>query len=308
MCRGTRALLVPAPRRSPRTPRIQNRLANNAPSRGSGPGTSHASLLRNRVYDSEDRRLSPSHARKGMQRYRYYVRPAGVESDGVAAKRALRIPAAELETAVVQTIATLLSDRSGLLDLTGDVSATDTTVRLERAAAVAKTLETEDAEERAALVRALVSRVTLHADRITVTINVGAVWEANEPSVERDVPVRLRRCGMSMRLVVEGSGGVDRAVTRGPNPYIVRLLSRAHEWLDQLKSGRASSVQAIATTAGMRGDQATRIVHLAFLAPDLTKQILCGAHPADLTGTRLLDLTPLPTDWAAQRGLLGFSG
>jgi site-specific DNA recombinase len=103
-----------------------------------------------------------------------------------------------------------------------------------------------------------------------------------------------------MRVVVEGSGGVDRAVTRGPDPHLVGLLSRAHEWFDQLKSGRAASVQAIATAAG--------IVHLAFLAPDLTEWILHGDHPADLTATRLLELVPLPTDWATQRVLLRFSG
>lgn len=170
-----------------------------------------------------------------------------------------------------------------------------------------KPLETEDAEERATLVRALVSRVTVHADRITVTINVGAMWEANELSVERDVPVHLRRCGMAMRLVLEGSVGVASAVTLRPDPHLVALLSRAHEWFAELKSGSAKSVQTIAAAAGMRGDQATRLVHLAFLAPDLTEQILRGAHPADLTATRLLERVPLPTDWAAQRSLLRFS-
>jgi DNA invertase Pin-like site-specific DNA recombinase len=288
---------------------VQNRLANNAQSRRGGTSASHASLLRGRVYDAADRHLSPSHARKGMKRYRYYVRPAVVESDGVAAEPALRIPAAELETAVVQTITTVLNDRSALLDLTGHVSAADTNARLERAAAVAKTLETDHAEDRATPVRALVSRVTVHAHRITVKINLGVAWGATEPIVERDVPARLRRCGMAMRLVVEGSGGgVDRALTRGRDPHLVGLLSRAHEWFDQLKSGHAASVQAIARAAGMRGDQATRIVHLAFLAPDLTEQILRGAHPADLTRTRLLELVPLPTDWAEQRVLLGMAG
>jgi site-specific DNA recombinase len=286
---------------------VKDRLASNATRRGRGPqSASHTSLLCDRVYDAAGRRLSPSHARKGARRYRYYVRSAVVEGN-VTAERSLRIPATELDTAVVQTITTLLNDRSRLLDLMEDISATDTAARLARAAAVAKTLETEDADERATLIRALVSRVTVHADRITVTINVGAVWKANELSVERDVPVRLRRCGMAMRLVLQGSGGVDGAVTRRPDRHLVALLSRAHEWFAELKSGSARSVQTISAAASMRGDQATRIIHLAFLAPDLTEQILRGAHSPDLTATRLLDLIPLPTDWAAQRTLLRFS-
>ena len=62
------------------------------------------------------------------------------------------------------------------------------------------------------------------------------------------------------------------------------------------------------TAAGLRGDQASRIIQLAFLAPDLTERILRGDHPPSLTATELVGLVPLPTSWAAQRVRLGFSG
>lgn len=288
---------------------VQERLARNAAqSRGDGSTPSHASLLIGRVFDAANRRLSSSHARKGTQRYRYYVRPAVAESEGIAAEPALRIPAPELETAVVQTITRVLNDRSGLVDLIGPVSATETKARLQRAAALTRQLDMGAAEERATVVRALVPRVTVRADGLGVKINVGAIWGAAEPIVQHDVPVRLRRCGMAMRLVVEGPGGANRAATRTPDLTLVALLSRAHEWFGDLTSGRADSVHAIATAAGLRSDRAARIIHLAFLAPDVTERILRGDHPPELTATRLLDHTPLPTDWAAQRNLLGFSG
>ena len=55
----------------------------------------------------------------------------------------------------------------------------------------------------------------------------------------------------------------------------------------------------LATATGLRGDQASWIIQVAFLAPDLADRILCGDHPPGLTATRLVSLVPLPTDWAA---------
>ena len=77
---------------------------------------------------------------------------------------------------------------------------------------------------------------------------------------------------------------------------------------DDLRSGRTDSVLALATSSGLRGDQASRIIQLAFLAADLTEWILLGDHPPEPTATWRLGLVPLPTDWEAQRVLLGSSG
>ncbi len=51
-----------------------------------------------------------------------------------------------------------------------------------------------------------------------------------------------------------------------------------------------------------------RILPLAFLAPDIVKAILDGRQPVALTAESLRRLPALPTDWDAQRRLLGFSG
>jgi site-specific DNA recombinase len=48
-----------------------------------------------------------------------------------------------------------------------------------------------------------------------------------------------------------------------------------------------------------------RVIHLAFLAPDIAQAIVDGRQPPDLTAERLMRLVPLPTTWQAQREHLG---
>ncbi len=48
-----------------------------------------------------------------------------------------------------------------------------------------------------------------------------------------------------------------------------------------------------------------RVIALAFLAPDLTTQILDGQHSPTLSADALLKQWLLPPDWADQRRLLG---
>jgi hypothetical protein len=47
-----------------------------------------------------------------------------------------------------------------------------------------------------------------------------------------------------------------------------------------------------------------RLLRLAFLAPDLQRGILSGAHPRQLNLERLMQIR-IPTSWAAQRALFG---
>jgi hypothetical protein len=44
-------------------------------------------------------------------------------------------------------------------------------------------------------------------------------------------------------------------------------------------------------------------VRLSYLAPDLTRQILEGRHPRDLTAQKLLSHSRLPLGWPEQRRL-----
>jgi site-specific DNA recombinase len=52
----------------------------------------------------------------------------------------------------------------------------------------------------------------------------------------------------------------------------------------------------------------TRIVYVAFLAPDIVERLVSGERPARFRIRRLTELSPLPLSWADQRRVLGFDG
>ena len=50
----------------------------------------------------------------------------------------------------------------------------------------------------------------------------------------------------------------------------------------------------------------SRVVNLAFLAPDIIESIIAGYQPADLNVEKLTKQSNLPLGWNQQRHLLGF--
>lgn len=74
-----------------------------------------------------------------------------------------------------------------------------------------------------------------------------------------------------------------------------------------LLEGRATSVAEITQREKVRPGTVSRILPLAWLAPEIAAAILEGRQPSGLTARRLRELSQLPLDWADQRQILGFS-
>jgi hypothetical protein len=76
----------------------------------------------------------------------------------------------------------------------------------------------------------------------------------------------------------------------------------------RLSSGKGVFVSTIATEDGVSPSYVTRVIYLAFLAPDIVQRIVRGDHPPDLGTDRLMRMVPLPLDWTEQQTLLGLDG
>jgi len=225
----------------------------------------------------------------------------------------LRVPAPELEEAVIGALEGFLMGEARLLGLMGSVDADCVRGRLQGAAGLAEGLR--DTVTRIDRVQRLVARVALGANAIEVTVRVAAIWsdgadESSAPSREPmlttlTVPVQLKRCGQAVRLIVKAA--VDPK-TRVPDPRLLGLLAKAQSWFRLLSSGQADSVLSIAREHRMASADVTRVVYLAFLAPDIVQTIVRGAQPLELNIKRMLAAAPLPMDWAEQRRVLGFDG
>lgn len=96
-----------------------------------------------------------------------------------------------------------------------------------------------------------------------------------------------------------GAQRMDRA--------LVRAVALAHVWSKKLESGEVGSVVDLAETERRCLQYTTKLLPLAYLAPDLVAMIVEGRQPRALTLSALL-AKPLPLDWSAQRALVsGFA-
>ena len=68
-----------------------------------------------------------------------------------------------------------------------------------------------------------------------------------------------------------------------------------------------ASPKQIAEQEGCGPSYVSRLIWLAFLAPDIVEKIRRGQQPPELTASRLKDLAPLPMGCPEQRVLLGMT-
>ena len=305
--------------------KVQALLAANAGRQRGRTSSKHPSLLAGLLFTEEDVPFTPSHAVNHGRRYRYYVERSLMSLSAEAAKtenplntnggaglrpRGWRLPAHEIERLVLTQVVLFLKDRSALLDaLRVKYKPPDAvSAVLVHASEVAEALETASPKIQTDLVTTLVQRVTVAPDKLTIEIARKALaaslldQEADEASastrgdaVAIDVPVSLRRRGVEAKLVVPNL--TDAA--SDPDPSLVKLLARAHEWFSRILRGEVKDFQAIATAEKLNRSYVTRAVSLAFLPPATTKAILEGRQPPELTAKRLLRCAHnLPLAWA----------
>ena len=73
----------------------------------------------------------------------------------------------------------------------------------------------------------------------------------------------------------------------------------------ELEAGHHDSIDACANAMGVTDSYFSRVVRLAYLAPDIIAAILDGRQPANLTAARLSQTSELPLAWSEQRRALG---
>ncbi len=83
-----------------------------------------------------------------------------------------------------------------------------------------------------------------------------------------------------MRLIV-GNYNRSAAIV---DLSLLKAVARAHRWFDEISTGKARSLAAIAAREGLSVRYVGRLIRLAFLAPDIVESIVEGRQPTTLTG------------------------
>jgi hypothetical protein len=302
---------------------VQAKLSSNAVERSTGTRRRNPSLLSGLLYDGDGHRMISTHAVKNGRRYRYYVsRPLIAERRG-GHPTGLRIPAAEIEQIVTGRIGQLLADPAQLFEAVSwqIPDPADQQRLLKRAAEFAATWpEPPDPKLRGALLL-VIQRIDVRIDGVDIHIlpsrlvawlrdQVSApstVPAADERMLILPAPAQLRRAGLETRMMIDSPVAPGRAAR--PDPTLIKLIARAHSFRDKLvqSASASASLADIARRENLTGSYFTRLIRLAYLAPDITTAILEGRQPRDLTAQTLLDHSRLPLAWPEQRSLLGFA-
>ncbi len=277
--------------------RVRAALSDSAVLRSTREHAREPSLLTGLVFDDQGRRFTPSHAVKRGQRYRYYIQQL---EDG----RPQRLSASELESAVIDGLASVLKDQRRLSDILPHTGLTadryDDCLRTGWQFADQLFGQSEFKIKR--VLAQLVERVVINESKLVISVRLGALMDGGPLSLTVDLvfPIEMKRRGIEMKMVLG-----DRKNTGSPDPSLVRMVVQARDWWEQLLAGKVATAADIARGEGLTRSHVSRVLRLAFLAPDIVQSILEGAAPPDLTSERLLKRIDLPLDWAEQRQLLG---
>ena len=116
--------------------------------------------------------------------------------------------------------------------------------------------------------------------------------------------MQIRRRGVELRLVVNGGARASCKTDQS----LLRAVARAHCWFDDLVSGRCGSMVEIAKRNRVGKQYVSRLIRLAFLAPEMVERIVAGRQPPELTAQALrTGHFDIPVHWAAQRRALEFA-
>jgi site-specific DNA recombinase len=104
---------------------------------------------------------------------------------------------------------------------------------------------------------------------------------------------------------------IDEAAPPGraarPDRKLIKPITRAHLLSNKLAESGSEYLADVAQGERLTRSYFTRVLRLTFLAPDITRAILEGRHPRDLTAQKLFAHSRLPLTWPEQRRTLGFA-
>ena len=231
------------------------------------------SWLTGRIHDASGQGMSPAAARgRGGRRYRYYV-SHGLQQGKIRRGRGetggQRIPAPMLEARVAAILRRF--------KLPGEDKAWPCLLRLEvHADHILLILDGESSEDAEQLRPHLIEGERLEEDPV------------RDRHLRLTHPLRLQRRQYRLEPVPDRSH---------PDPALIAALRRAHRHLDCDRLGLPVCDGAPETP------YVRRQLRLAFLAPDLQRDILHGRQPPGLTLARLL-AAEIPPGWDDQRQMI----
>jgi len=271
--------------------RVQLLLAEHAQRRADNCLNSDA-LLAGKLFDDRGNRMSPSHAAKDRQRWRYYVSQAVLQGRKHEAGSVARVPALEIERRVAEAVraASSASKVQGWQELhqpkaSGHSASTNSP---------AMRPSDHDATLRAAIERVVMCRTT-----IEIGLTEMASDDQNRILIIPWTPPSPHR----RREIIQGEDerpSATRPMRTEARAVLTDALRDAHRWLDELTTSPHLNIESLAAREGKTERWIRRTISVAFLCPALVKAAIDGRLPRGFGVKRLMDLPMVwPDQWSA---------
>lgn len=218
-------------------------------------------LLQGKLFDDKGNRMGPTFSSKNGVRYRFYVSTA-LRGRKHKAGSVTRVAAREIESLVEDAVQKQVED------------------------AVQKQFELPDAS--GLIISERIERVVIGGTLVRITFNSNA--QLSSPTT---IAIPWTRTNPSQTHVPASSGSKK-------DQKLLQAVIRAHAWLADLKRGRFSSIEELASAASLHPKVVRQALMLGFLAPTLILEILTNESPVN--AQRLPKRMPL--SWAEQKQLL----
>ena len=243
-------------------------------------------LLTGLLFDDAGHRMIPTHATKAGVRYRYYVSTPVLhgEAKTASAGSVSRVPAGDIEDTVVKSLKEHLAPNQGK-------SATGT-------------LPLGDRGDLAQVVAGIV----VHRDRLIIRLKSDNADQASDSPEDRLLSIPWRKPpskkSRQMLLPHNASRSDVRPEQFERRARLVSAIARGRRWLDDVVSGRVTTVAQLCTREKCSVRHVNMTISLAFLAPNLIKAAVEGRLPRGIGIERLRDP---PTEWSRQFEALGLN-
>ena len=257
------------------------------------------SRLAGKIFDQTGDRLTPSHSKSAKgRRLRYYVSHRLIRGTAPRDPSGWRLPAPELE----EKVASLISRHMGSPEFRAGVlrdATTEETAELGSRLSSLREPEPGTSDDAHDVRLALADRIDIAPGEIRVSISaeyLASALDLDQTRIVDDLlkiasPFQHRKRGVETKLII-GSESAEIDET------LLRNVGRAHRYFDQVRSGKTFS--EIAEFEGVSKRRIQQLIELAFLAPDMIRNVRVGKQPVGLTSDWLMRHAFSPV-WSEQR-------
>jgi hypothetical protein len=130
-------------------------------------------------------------------------------------------------------------------------------------------------------------------------VRKGVETELDGSTLVLRIPMQFQRRGGRKRIVAPDGSAIAPSSKSQPDGTVVKALARAWRWQRMLDEGAYSTVSEIGDAENVSKSYVSRILRLAWLAPDIVESILGGRANQSPMLEQLE--RPLPASWEEQR-------